>query len=103
MIYIRPVRFHRVAENHIIHSFLEHILVGVSIGLRVSKHERCERSVGTVFQLFNPDAIYSRDEEKERRWLPPLVVRVCAQPMRCWAKVGDRCRSKVRDRKEGSD
>jgi hypothetical protein len=63
----------------------------------------CERSVGTVFQLSNSDAIYSRDEEKERRWLPPLVVRVCAQPMRCWAKVGDHCRSKVRDRKEGSD
>jgi hypothetical protein len=29
--------------------------------------EDCERSVGTVFQLPNPDAIYSRDEEKERR------------------------------------
>jgi hypothetical protein len=27
----------------------------------------CERSVGTVFQLPNPDAIYSRDEGKERR------------------------------------
>jgi hypothetical protein len=27
----------------------------------------CERSVGTVFQLPNPDAIYSRDEEKERK------------------------------------
>jgi hypothetical protein len=26
----------------------------------------CERSVGTVFQLPSPDAIYSRDEEKER-------------------------------------
>jgi hypothetical protein len=26
----------------------------------------CERSVGTVFQLPNPDAIYSRDEGKER-------------------------------------
>jgi hypothetical protein len=24
----------------------------------------CERSVGTVFQLPSPDAIYSRDEEK---------------------------------------
>jgi hypothetical protein len=65
--------------------------------------EYCERSVGTVFQLSNPDAIYSRDEEKERRWLPPLVVRVCARPMRCWAKVGYHCRSRVRDRKEGSD
>jgi hypothetical protein len=64
---------------------------------------QCERSVGTVFQLPNPDAIYCRDEEKERRWLPPLVVRVCARPMRCWAKVGDHCRSKVSDRKEGSD
>jgi hypothetical protein len=29
--------------------------------------EECERSVGTVFQLPNPDAIYSRDEEKERK------------------------------------
>jgi hypothetical protein len=27
----------------------------------------CERSVGTVFQLPNPDAIYSRDKEKERK------------------------------------
>jgi hypothetical protein len=70
---------------------------------KVDGSASCERSVGTVFQLSNPDAIYSRDEEKERRWLPPLVVRVCAQPMRCWAKVGDHCRSKVRDRKEGSD
>jgi Na+-transporting methylmalonyl-CoA/oxaloacetate decarboxylase gamma subunit len=28
---------------------------------------QCERSVGTVFQLPNPDAIYSRDKEKERK------------------------------------
>jgi hypothetical protein len=28
--------------------------------------EWCERSVGTVFQLPNPDAIYRRDEEKKR-------------------------------------
>jgi hypothetical protein len=28
---------------------------------------RFERSVGTVFQLPNPDAIYSRDEEKVRK------------------------------------
>jgi hypothetical protein len=27
----------------------------------------CERSVGTVFQLPSPDAIYSRDKGKERR------------------------------------
>jgi hypothetical protein len=27
----------------------------------------CERSVGTVFQLPDPDAIYSRDKEKERK------------------------------------
>jgi hypothetical protein len=27
----------------------------------------CERSVGTIIQLPNPDAIYSRDEEKERK------------------------------------
>jgi hypothetical protein len=30
-------------------------------------HTSCERSVGTVFQLPSPDAIYSRDEEKERK------------------------------------
>jgi hypothetical protein len=41
--------------------------------------DACERYVGTVFQLPNPDAIYSRDEGKERRWLPPLVVCVCAR------------------------
>jgi hypothetical protein len=35
----------------------------------------CEGSVGTVFQLPSPDAIYSRDEGKERRWLPSFVVR----------------------------
>jgi hypothetical protein len=29
--------------------------------------ENCERSVGTIFQLPNPDAIYSRDKEKERK------------------------------------
>jgi hypothetical protein len=28
---------------------------------------KCERSVGTVFQLPNPDAIYSRDKKKERK------------------------------------
>ena len=27
----------------------------------------CERSVGTVFQLPNPYAIYSRDEEEKRK------------------------------------
>jgi hypothetical protein len=41
--------------------------------------EQCERSVGTVFQLPSPDAICSRDEGKERRWLPSFVVCVCAQ------------------------
>jgi hypothetical protein len=55
----------------------------------------CERSVGTVFQLPNPDAIYSKDKGKERRWLPSLVVRVRAR--------STRCRGKVRNRKEGSD
>jgi hypothetical protein len=55
----------------------------------------CERSVGTVFQLPNPDAIYSRDEGKERRWLPFHVVCVRAQSTHCWGKV--------RDRREGSD
>jgi hypothetical protein len=43
----------------------------------------CERSVGTVFQLPNPDAIYSRDEGKERKWLPSHVVCVCARSTRC--------------------
>jgi hypothetical protein len=32
-----------------------------------STARKCERSVGTVFQLPNPDAIYSRDKEKERK------------------------------------
>ena len=27
----------------------------------------CERSVGTVFQLPIPDAIYTQDKEKERK------------------------------------
>jgi hypothetical protein len=27
----------------------------------------CERSVGTVLQLPNPDAIYSRDKKKEKK------------------------------------
>jgi hypothetical protein len=44
---------------------------------------RCERSVGTVFQLPNPDAIYSRDEGKERRWLPSHVVCVRARSTHC--------------------
>jgi hypothetical protein len=43
----------------------------------------CERSVGTVFQLPNPDAIYSRDKGKEGRWLPSLVVCVRARSTRC--------------------
>jgi hypothetical protein len=34
--------------------------------MRITKLSLCERSVGTVFQLPNPDAIYSRDKEKER-------------------------------------
>jgi hypothetical protein len=33
----------------------------------------CERSVGTVFQLPNPDAIYSRDKKKERKVGPHLM------------------------------
>jgi hypothetical protein len=43
----------------------------------------CERSAGTVFQLPNPDAIYSRDEGKERRWLPSHVVCVRARSTHC--------------------
>jgi hypothetical protein len=43
----------------------------------------CERSVGTVFQLPSPDAIYSRDEGKERRWLPSLVVCIHARSTCC--------------------
>ena len=31
------------------------------------EEEGCERSTGTGFRLPNPDAIYSQDEEKERR------------------------------------
>jgi hypothetical protein len=48
-----------------------------------SKRAGCERSVGTVFQLPNPVAIYSQDEGKERRWLPSPVVCVCAQSTCC--------------------
>jgi hypothetical protein len=43
----------------------------------------CERSVGTVFQLPSPDAIYSPDEGKERRWLPSLVVCIHARSTCC--------------------
>jgi hypothetical protein len=43
----------------------------------------CERSAGTGFQLPNPDAIYSRDEGKERRWLPSHVVCVRARSTHC--------------------
>jgi hypothetical protein len=46
-------------------------------------YNRCERSAGTVFQLPNPDAIYSRDEGKERRWLPSHVVCVRARSTHC--------------------
>jgi hypothetical protein len=38
-----------------------------SLEFFVCRGSACERSVGTVFQLPNPDAIYSRDEEKERK------------------------------------
>jgi hypothetical protein len=37
------------------------------IELAATKAISCERSVGTVFQLPNPDVIYSRDKEKERK------------------------------------
>jgi hypothetical protein len=50
---------------------------------QTSRCHYCERSVGTVFQLPNPDAINSRDEGKERRWLPSLIVRVRAQSTCC--------------------
>jgi hypothetical protein len=44
---------------------------------------RCERSVGTVFQLPSPDAIYSQDEGKERRQSLSLVVCVHAGSTCC--------------------
>jgi hypothetical protein len=34
----------------------------------------CERFVGTVFLLPNPDAIYSQDEEKEKMAAGHLVL-----------------------------
>ena len=34
----------------------------------------CERSVGTVFQLPSPDAIYSQDKEKKRKWAAILLL-----------------------------
>jgi hypothetical protein len=42
----------------------------------------CERSVGTVFQLHNPDAIYSQDEEEERNVGTHLVLFVFAHSPR---------------------
>jgi hypothetical protein len=63
----------------------------------------CELSVGTVVQLPNPNAIYSRDEGKERSWLPPLVVGIRVRPTCCLGKVSDHCRGKARERREGSD
>jgi hypothetical protein len=50
----------------------------------------CERSVGTVSQLTNPDAIYSRDEGNERRWWLSLVVRFRARSTHCRGKVFNR-------------
>jgi hypothetical protein len=51
--------------------------VGYSFG-SISHFLECERSVGTVFQLPNPDAIYSRDEEKERKVERHLMLFVFA-------------------------
>jgi hypothetical protein len=45
---------------------------------------RCERSVGTVFQLPNPDAIYSRDEEKKRCGRLLCIFGVGARPTSSW-------------------
>jgi hypothetical protein len=47
----------------------------------------CERSAGTVFQLPNPDAIYSQDEGKERRWLPSHVV--CVRTVHSLLRQGE--------------
>jgi hypothetical protein len=46
-------------------------------------YPQCERSVSAVFQLLSPDAIYSQDEGKERRWSPYLVVYVRARSTCC--------------------
>jgi hypothetical protein len=43
----------------------------------------CERSVGTVFQLPNPDAIYSRDEEEREEGGAPSHVCVRARSTCC--------------------
>jgi hypothetical protein len=51
--------------------------------MKVCRAGRCERSIGTVFQLPSPDATYSQDEGKERRWSPSPVVCVRAQSMCC--------------------
>jgi hypothetical protein len=40
-------------------------VIKISLFLSYNYHT-CERSVGTVFELPNPDAIYSRDEEKKK-------------------------------------
>jgi hypothetical protein len=52
----------RLKSSHLVHcAGNKHKVVNVC------KDNACERSVGTVFQLPSPDAIYSRDEEKERK------------------------------------
>jgi hypothetical protein len=44
-----------------------HSQLAADAGIVSTLIANCERSVGTVFQLPNPDAIYSRDEKKERK------------------------------------
>jgi hypothetical protein len=73
--------------NHVIPKLLTFIFPSLVASfrsiVRPSFGDLCERPVGTVFQLPNPDAIYSRGEGKERRWLPSHVVCVLARSTHC--------------------
>jgi hypothetical protein len=48
---------------------------------------QCERSVGTVFQLPNPAAIYSRDKEKEGSW--GAISRLCSRTVHVLLRQGE--------------
>jgi hypothetical protein len=71
------------------------MLVGCGVAAFGGVRHWMVNTVGTVFQLSNPDAIYSRDKGKERRLLPSLNVCVRARSAHC--------QGKVRDRTEGSN
>jgi hypothetical protein len=69
------VWLHRCDESHECRSAVEVAMPSRLLDVGPPNTD-CERSVGTVFQLPNPDAIYSRDEEKERKVGRHLTVHV---------------------------